>query len=252
MKILYFTSGARHFTLNHIIKKSFKIVSIVVPMINENSRFYKSIQIGQKAKIPIIEVTKDNIFEQIKNIDFDVLISCGFSFILEKKVIELAKKIAINIHPTLLPKYRGYRSGPYIIINGEECSGITIHKLTEQMDKGDIIAQEKFELSKFDTIKSMTRKSSEIEPLLLEKVLNNIKNNKIKFHKQNEDEATTYNYLRKPMDSEIDVNKSIIEQYNFIRSCDYQNYPAFFYIDGEKVLIKLTRENKIDPHNDLI
>ena len=98
----------------------------------------------------------------------------------------------------------------------------------------------------------MTRKSSEIEPLLLEKVLNNIKNNKIKFHKQNEDEATTYNYLRKPMDSEIDVNKSIIEQYNFIRSCDYQNYPAFFYIDGEKVLIKLTRENKIDPHNDLI
>ena len=55
-------------------------------------------------------------------------------------------------------------SGPYILINGEKESGVTIHKLEEELDKGDIISQKKFEVTPFDTTKSVYRKAREIEP----------------------------------------------------------------------------------------
>ena len=100
--------------------------------------------------------------------------------------IDLAKKIAINVHPTLLPKYRGYRSGPFILINGENESGVTIHKLVEEMDKGDIIKQKSFSITKFDTTKSVFRKAREIEPKLLYEAILDIINDKIDFKKQDE------------------------------------------------------------------
>tara|TARA_B100001059_G_scaffold102681_1_gene102433 strand:+ start:14502 stop:15260 length:759 start_codon:yes stop_codon:yes gene_type:complete len=252
MKIIYFTSGSRHKTLKHVISKSYNIVAVVFPLPKKNSRFLNSIAVAKKHGLPIIYVEKQDIYELVKSYDFDVIVSCGFNYIIEERVISLSKIIAINVHPTLLPKYRGYRSGPYIIMNSEKFSGVTIHKITSEMDKGDILIQRKFSISKFDTTKSMIRKTNEIEGKLLDEALKMIMNKKIKLIKQDESLSSTYNYIREPKDSLIDPNKSIVELYDFIRSCDYENYPAFFHIEGQKVLIKLSREKKKDPFNDLI
>ncbi len=149
--------------------------------------------------------------------------------------------MAINVHPTLLPKYRGYRSGPYIIINGEKKSGVTIHELTPEMDNGDIFMQREFSLTPFDTTKSLIRKSQEVEKLLVIDFFKKLQSGILERVKQDESEATIFNMVRRPKDSIIDPEKSLIELYNFIRACDPVEYPAYFFVNDEKVCIKLWR-----------
>ena len=69
---------------------------------------------------------------------------------------------------------------------------------------------------------------------------------------QNEADATEYTYVRTPKDSEIDWNKSLKELYNEIRACDPEDFPAFFYVEGQKVYIKLWRQNKLSEEEDMI
>ena len=184
--------------------------------------------------------------------EFDVLLSCGFSYILDSKAIKTARLVALNVHPTLLPKYRGFRSGPYIVMNGESQSGVTVHELTEDMDKGAIIKQKAFEISQFDTTKSVFRKAQENEPSLILEVLKDLEKGVLNRLPQDESQATEYSYVRKPEDSLIDVEKPFKELYNFIRACDFDDYPAHFFVNGQKVLIKLTRASNINKDNDLI
>lgn len=246
MKIIFLTGGAREKALKSLIDTKLNIVALVCPRPSKsNSRFMPSVLLALENNIPIITVDKDNIFEKLKLFEFDILLSCGFSYILNKSVIDLAKILAINVHPTLLPKYRGYRSGPFIIINGESRSGVTLHELTEEMDKGDIFMQREFDVTPFDTTKSVFRKAQELEAVMLRSFFENFKNGKITRTKQNEDEATVYNQIRQPKDSIIDPNKPLLELYNFIRACDSVDYPAYFFMNGEKVCIKLWRpDNK--------
>ena len=180
------TGGQREKALEFLLKKSINIVAVVTPYPKKNSKFLKSITIAQDNRLNIINVYKTDIYDQISKISFDILISCGFPYKIDKKTIKLPKIIAINVHPTLLPKYRGYMSGPYILINGEKESGVTIHKLEEELDKGDIISQKKFEVTPFDTTKSVYRKAREIEPELLYNSIISIKKDSIKLKKQNE------------------------------------------------------------------
>ena len=70
--------------------------------------------------------------------------------------------------------------------------------------------------------------------------------------KQDESLASTYNYMRTPNDSEINWNHSLKSLYNQIRACDPEKYPAFFYVNGEKVYIRLWRESKPEEESDMI
>lgn len=242
MNIIFFTGGAREKALKALVEAGFNVIAVVCPIPNKNnSRFIPSILYALENGIEVITVKKDNIYEKLKNIEFDVLLSCGFSYILDSSIIGLAKKLAVNVHPTLLPKYRGYRSGPFIIINGEQKSGVTIHELTPEMDNGDIFMQKEFKLTIFDTTKSLVRKAQSIECDLLIEFFLKLKNGDLKRIKQNENDASTYNEIRRPNDSIIDPSKSIMELYNQIRACDSNDYPAFFYLEGQKVCIKLWR-----------
>jgi len=252
MKILFMTGGEREKALEYLIEKKEQISAVVTPSPSgKNNRFQNVIKKAKENKIPTFFVDKDNVGTIIEKIDFDILVSCGFSYIIDKSIISKAK-YAINVHPTLLPKYRGYRSGPYILINGEKQSGVTIHFISEEMDKGDIILQKSFEVTPFDTSKSVYRKARGIEPKLLYEVIQLLKTGKHKVILQNEKEASTYNYLRTPKDSEIDWNKSLRELYNEIRACDPVDYPAFFFVDGQKVCIKLWRPDKPEDEKDMI
>jgi len=243
MKIIFLSGGAREKALRNLLEKGENVEAVIVPLITKsNDRFKNVIFTAIEFGIKVIPVKKNEIFKALKDIDFDLLISCGFPYILDESVINLAK-LAINVHPTLLPKYRGYRSAPYIIMNGEDKSGITIHLLTKEMDKGDIILQESFDVSKFDTTKSLFIKAQEFEVDILFKAIQIIKKGNIKYTVQDESKASEYNYIRTPKDSEIDPNKSLNDLYNYIRACDSDDYPAFFYVKNEKVYIKLWRDN---------
>jgi len=252
MNIIFMSGGAREKALQYLLRKKENIIAVITPYLTKkNRRFENVIKTAIEFGIPVFPVKKNDVTPTLKKINYDILISCGFSYIIDKKAIEKAN-FAINVHPTLLPKYRGYRSEPYIIIHGETTTGVTIHLLTDEMDKGDILAQKEFKITPFDTTKSIYRKCREIEPPLLYSVIQQIKSGTVQPYSQDESQSSTYNYIRTPKDSEIDWNKPLRDLYNEIRACDEHDYPAFFYVDGQKVFIKVWRQKKPQKEEDMI
>jgi methionyl-tRNA formyltransferase len=248
MKAIYLCGGTRFECFSELIASEVVQVNAVICGISR----YNREEITSKFKalcnahgIPFILIEHSKLKELSASLSYDTLISVGYRFIIDKEVIQRAT-YAINLHPTLLPKYRGYRSGPYIIMNNEKETGVTVHFIDEGMDTGDIILQKKVPLTAFDTVKSMLRKTGSIEGSVLIESLKMLKENSVTPISQDESQATVYNEVRKPKDSEIDPNKSLTELYHIIRACDPVDYPAFFFKDGEKVCIKLWRPDKTE------
>lgn len=252
MRIVFMSGGARQRSLEYLISKNENIYAVITPPITpKNCRFLEVIDIAKQHNIPVYMPERNQITKILLDLKPDILLSCGYPFILSEESIKSAR-YAINVHPTLLPKYRGYRSGPYIILNNEEETGVTVHFIEKEMDRGDILIQRKFSLSRFDTQKSIYRKMQSIEPQALYDAIQMIKNDKIEVTHQDESKASEYTYLRTPLDSRIDPTKPLINLYDEIRACDPESFPAFFEIDGQKVCIRLWRPEKPNDENDMI
>src|SRR3990172_4050960 len=85
--------------------------------------------------------------KKLPKINCDVIVSVNYLFLIEKDIIELPKKIAINFHGSLLPKYRGRTPHVWAIINNESETGVTAHVIDEECDSGAILAQKKIPIS---------------------------------------------------------------------------------------------------------
>tara|TARA_Y100000766_G_scaffold284390_1_gene302761 strand:- start:1447 stop:2364 length:918 start_codon:yes stop_codon:yes gene_type:complete len=124
-------------------------------------------------------VTK-SLIDQIRLIDPDYIFSIYYRQILPKSLLSLAKFSAINIHPSLLPNYRGPVPTAWIIENGEKHFGITIHLMDDGIDTGDILIQEKYLILKNETGFELYTRGMELGFNLLRKHFSSIINNKIK------------------------------------------------------------------------
>lgn len=252
MKIAFLSGGARERALQYLIDKHEHIAAVITPPPSEkNSRFLNVIETARVNNIPVYAPSRLDVTKLLQELRPDILVSCGYSFILDEQAI-VSARYAINVHPTLLPKYRGYRSGPYVILNDEKETGVTVHMLGHEMDRGDIILQRSFPITPFDTQKSIYRKTQSIEPQILYDSIQMIKNNNIITTQQDESQASEYNQMRTPADSRIDPSRPLIDLYNEIRASDPQDFPAFFEIDGQKVCIKLWRPDKPQDEMDMI
>lgn len=253
MKIVFLSGGAREKALCYLVEHGENVCGVITPLLTErNRRFERVVTTAVEHGIPVFPVNREGLKKALVSLAPEILVSCGYPYILDREDIALAR-YAINVHPTLLPKYRGYRSGPYVIINGETKTGVTIHFLTEEMDRGDIILQREIDLTLFDTPRSAYRKCQEIEPKALFDAIQLLKTDTFCAQPQNEADATEYNHLRTPIDSEIDPNKTLTDLYNEIRACDPDDYPAFFYVGGKKVCIRLWRPVRLsEDREDMI
>lgn len=252
MRCIILCGGARENTIKHLFESGgVEISKIYIPdKIKIIERLKKVIAFAEANNIAVEKVSKEQCNE-LDNHNSEVLISLGWNYKVSSGLISKFK-YAINVHPTLLPKYRGYRSGAYILINGEKQSGVTVHLLEDGIDNGDIIYQEVFDISVFDTPKSMKEKIDKIEGPALVKALLILQSGESSFTKQNEQEATYYDKIRTPEDSVVDWECSLKDLYNQIRACDPDDYPAFFWLEGEKVYIRLYRKNKSEKEAQMI
>jgi methionyl-tRNA formyltransferase len=127
----------------------------------------------------------------------------------------------------------------WAIINGEEETGVTLFRLSDGVDDGDIIAQASFAIKHQDTIKDVYNKATTASKSLLIKALSDVDN--LRFSPQDKSKIKVYPQ-RKPEDGEIDFTKSGIEIYNFIRA-QSTPYPGAFMrtVDGKKLVIEKTR-----------
>ncbi len=123
-----------------------------------------------------IQIWDEKLYQFLKSVNPDVILSLGFLRKLEKKVIENFKGKIINTHPSLLPKYGGRGMfGRHIhkavVKNKESETGVTIHLVNENYDEGQILAQKKIQVSPLDSPESLEMRIKDIEKQFLIKTL---------------------------------------------------------------------------------
>ncbi|MEI3002198.1 MAG: formyltransferase family protein, partial [Victivallis sp.] len=163
----------------------------------------------------------------------DYIFSFYYRDMLGGEILSIPSKGAINLHGSLLPKYRGRVPLNWAIINGETEAGVTLHYMTKKADAGDIISQEKFAITDDDTAKTVFDKAAEAAKVLLDRELPKIAAGTASRTPQDESKATTFGG-RKPADGEIDWTKSAKEVRNLIRAVTKLYPGAFSYIGDRK------------------
>ncbi|MBR7118912.1 MAG: bifunctional UDP-4-amino-4-deoxy-L-arabinose formyltransferase/UDP-glucuronic acid oxidase ArnA [Lentisphaeria bacterium] len=162
----------------------------------------------------------------------DFIFSFYYRNLLKQDILDIPAKGAINLHGSLLPKYRGRVPLNWAIINGETESGVTLHYMTSKPDAGDIISQERFDIGCCDTAKVVFGKAVEAAKKLLKNTLPKLAAGTADRIAQNEADATTYKG-RCAKDGEIDWNKSAEAVHNLIRAVT-KPYPGAFSFLGDR------------------
>ena len=186
--------------------------------------------------IPVFQPLKIRLdYEEIKKYQPDLIVTCAYGQIIPKEVLDIPKLGCINVHASLLPKYRGGAPIHHAIINGEEKTGITIMYMDEGMDTGDIITSESIPIKEDDNVFTMHEKLSILGAKLLEDTLPSIKDGTNKRIKQNNDEAT-YAKIIKRSDEHLDFNQNALAIHNKIRGLN--SWPlANILLDNEEIKV---------------
>lgn len=247
--VVLFGGAGREEVVTALINAGIKIKKVIVPK-KKSLKLSISVSKIKSQSISIEDVDRESLNIALQQYELNPIISIGFPYIVPENIV-IRHPIAINVHPTLLPKYRGPTTGAYILINNEPFSGSTVHLMDDEVDRGAIIHQSKVKLSPFDTLRSMQRKVYASEPSLVVSAINKLESGFLPVD-QDESCATVYPRLRKPEDSEIDASKPLDELVNEIRACDSEDFPAYFFYKNEKLCVKLWRPNKDPAESDML
>jgi methionyl-tRNA formyltransferase len=168
-------------------------------------------------------------------IETDLILSINYLFLLDNDLINYLPQ-AINVHGSLLPKYRGRTPHVWSIINGDNKTGVTAHLIDKDCDTGDIVKQITIPIGKDDTGATILNKFEEIYPDLLLSVINLVQSGQLQRTKQDDCKATYFG-KRTPDDGLIDWNWHRDRIRNWVRAQAYPYPGAFSFLNGEKVFI---------------
>ena len=134
---------------------------------------------AKQYRIPFKVITKNfenTLLRILEKHSIDIICLAGFMKILSKKFIRQSYNVIVNIHPSLLPKYKGLNTHQRAIKNKEKESGCTVHYVNGELDSGDIILQSKVKIAKNETKESLEAKILKKEHILYPKAINKIIN----------------------------------------------------------------------------
>ncbi len=162
------------------------------------------------------KIKTEETFELIRKLNPEIIIVVAYGKILPKQIIDYPKYGCINVHGSLLPKYRGAAPIQWAVINGEKTTGITTMCMDIGLDTGDILLKSEVDILENETSGELYDRLSVIGAELVVETIEKIKHNKIKRIKQNNKEATYCTMLDKSM-ALIDWNKSALDINNLVR-----------------------------------
>ena len=189
----------------------------------------KNLKIYQPIKIK----NNTEFLDEIKTLAPDVICVVAYGKILPKEILEIPKLGCINVHGSLLPKYRGAAPIQWAVLNGDKTTGITTMYMNEGMDTGDMILKEEVEIGPEETTGDLWQKLSKIGGEILVKTLKLIEEGKAPREKQTE-EATLAPMLNKEMALIDWENSDANKIHNLIRGLN-PIMGAYSYIDGKKI-----------------
>jgi methionyl-tRNA formyltransferase len=179
-------------------------------------------KMAMKYDIPIFQPRSVNLkkgFEQLVDLEPDVIIVVAFGKILKKKVIDLPAQGIYNVHASLLPKYRGAAPIQRAIENGESETGITIMKITEELDAGDMALQKSVPIETTDNLEQVYDKLEKAGKQLLIEFLEKLAASDVHFKEQDHEKATYASKIEKE-DLIVDWNLDAEAVHNKIRAFD--------------------------------
>ncbi len=191
-----------------------------------------------KYDIPVFQperIKRPEAVAVLKEYEADIYVVAAFGQILSKEILELPRYGCVNIHASLLPKYRGASPIQQAVIDGEEKSGVTIMQMNEGMDTGDILYQKELELDAKETGESLFDKLAVLGAEAIVEVLPMIENGEVEPIPQDDSKATHVKMITKAQ-GQIDFSDSAVVIERLIRGMN--SWPsAYTYLNGKQVKI---------------
>ena len=251
MKIVFMgTPGFAVPSLDALIDSEYEVVGVVTKADKPQGRGQRiespPIKIlSQQYGIPVLQPEKlrsDEFFNELKIFNPDLICVTAYGKILPKNVLELPPYGCINVHASLLPKYRGAAPINWAIINGEKNTGVTTMLMDEGMDTGDILLQREMPIDEEDTGETLSEKLSHIGAEVLIQTIKHLKEDRLTPIPQDHTKATYAPVLKKE-DGKIDWGKPAEDIKNLIRG----NLPwpgAYTFLDGKNLKIYRAKVTK--------
>ncbi len=208
--------------LNKLAANGINIVGVIPPAKTDSTNKLL-VDLAQSLGLNVIDynisLSDKGFLQRIKNLDADLGVVASFSEKLPKELLKLTKDGFINLHPSMLPDYRGANPYSHVIINGEETSAITLHYMDENFDTGDIISQYRFNLDLNETMGTLFYRTNIMCASMLYEALDYYENNEFPRRPQPKDgdfkKAESLSFQKKNIF--IDWNKTAEEIERFIR-----------------------------------
>ncbi|MDD5449000.1 MAG: methionyl-tRNA formyltransferase [Candidatus Omnitrophica bacterium] len=206
MNIVFFgTSGFAVPSLKALLEAGHKILLVVTQPDRKKGRHLRLTpspvkEIATALDLPVFQpdnASDSASLERLKSAGADLFAVVSFGQILKREVLAAPKKFSVNLHASLLPRYRGAAPINWAIINGEKGTGVSVFKMEERMDAGDIILDKAIEISQEDNAVTLGERLSLMGAAVLKEAAGLIENNKVSFEKQDESFVTFAPKLKK-------------------------------------------------------
>lgn len=216
-----------------------------------NKIIYSSVkQFGLDNDIEVIQPKRmkdEEVIDKIKEINPDLIVVVAYGKILPKEIIDIPKYGIINVHSSLLPKYRGASPIHSAILNGDKESGVSIMYIEEGLDSGDVILKETCEITEDDTLGTLHDRLKELGAIGLEKALKLIEAGEVKAEKQDDSKATFVKPITKEQ-AKINWNNTKEVIFNQIRGLN--PFPGAYTHNEKNENIKIYKSEKLEKEYD--
>ena len=225
--------------LETLIENGYNIVAAVTKIDQKVGRkqilTYSPVkEMALKHDIPVIQPLKmKDELDTILSYEPDLVITIAFGQFIPSKLLDYPKYHCINIHGSILPKYRGGAPIQRAIINGDQSTGMTLMYMNPKMDEGDILVSESIDIDIKDTSSTLFDKLEELSKSMIIRYLPDIIDGKIAPIPQDESKAT-YAYNLSKEDEYIDFNQDVLSVYNRMRGLLEEPAP-YSIICGKKI-----------------
>ena len=228
MRIAFFGEDAFSvIVLESIFQSGHEVVAAFCPVYDNN--IHTRLQSFCERKMIYFERCSDftdkELIEKIKSLNSDVVVVCHFQKILNKELIDLPNYGSINLHPSLLPLYRGMAPQHWPIINGDKETGITVHFIDEGVDTGDIIVQKKLPIGQDTYVSELQNEMKIIYAVIVLEALEKIESKNSNYVKQRDSKGSYFGRLRES-NCNITENMGIHDAYNLIRGVSFPYFGA--------------------------
>jgi methionyl-tRNA formyltransferase len=217
-------------------------VSLVVTHDDEPGEqiWFRSVrELAERHGIPTVaprDVNQPGIVAALRGLRPDFLFSAMFRQLLKAPLLDLPRLGAFNVHPSLLPKFRGRAPINWAILHGETETGVTLHYMVERADRGDIVGQKGFPIAVEDTALTVHRKATEAARLLLRETYPLLVAGCAPRIQQDHSQGSTFGG-RKPADGEIDWRWPAKRVYDLVRAVTHPYPGAFTWQRGRQLFV---------------